>query len=130
MSNCNKQQQHNTNIPAMHVHNPVNNQQEQKNDSSSAWSNREETQGIEYLVKPSSTLLATAPFIIPSSSLVQPNKINDILPIEDTTPSSFYWNSNDYLSLNPVQRPSSELRTTTFPTYSPMNYTMVNSNST
>ncbi|CAF3759267.1 unnamed protein product [Adineta steineri] len=88
--------------------------------------NREETQGMDYLVKPSSTLLATVPVFIPYSSLVQPNKTNDILLIEDTTSS--YWNSNDYLSSNPVQQHSLELRTTTstFPTYSSMNYTMDN----
>ncbi|CAF1362558.1 unnamed protein product [Adineta steineri] len=152
ISNSNKQ--HNTNIPAIHVQNPVNNQPKQKieSSSSSAWSKHEETQGIDCLVKPSSTLLATAPVFIPSSSLVQPNKTNDILPIEDTTPSSSCWNSNDYRSSNPVQRPissflpapgppnttisrcirrpSTELRTTTFPTYSPMNYARDNSNST
>ncbi|CAF4372007.1 unnamed protein product, partial [Adineta steineri] len=61
ISNSNKQ--HNTNIPAIHVQNPVNNQPKQKieSSSSSAWSKHEETQGIDCLVKPSSTLLATAP---------------------------------------------------------------------
>ncbi|CAF0953845.1 unnamed protein product [Adineta steineri] len=129
VSNSDKQQQHTTNIPAIHFQNPVNNYQKQKIKSSSAWSSREEIQGIDYLVKPSSTLLATASVFIPSSFLVLQNKTNDILPIEDIT--SFYWNSNDSRSSNPVQQPSSELRATAiFPAYSPMNYAMDNSNST
>ncbi|CAF1167200.1 unnamed protein product [Adineta steineri] len=129
ISNSTKQQQHNTNIPAIHVQNPVNNHQKQAIKSSLTWSNREEIQGIDYLVKPSSTLLSTAPVLIPSSPLVQANKTNDILPVEDKT-SSFHWNSNDYHSSNPVQQPSSELRATTFPTYSLMNYAMDNSDPT
>ena len=80
-----------------------------------------------------------------------PNKTNDTLPIEGSpSSSSLYWNSNDYPTPGPVQRPiqsflpapgplntaisrciqrpSSELRTTTsFPVYSPMNYTVGNS---
>ncbi|CAF0831590.1 unnamed protein product [Adineta steineri] len=99
ISNSNKQQQHNTNIPAIHVHNPVNNHQKQKIKSSLTWSNRKEIQGIDYLVKPSSTLLATAP--------------NDI---SVTSSNQFQWEySHD------EQQPQTSTIPNDFPLYDPCN---------
>jgi hypothetical protein len=103
-------------------------------------------------VTPPSTLLATTPAFVPSSSLLKSNQINDTLPLENPS-SSLYWDPNGYLlppgpvqrpisSFSPapgplstttsrcIQRPSSEPRTTSFPAYSPMNYTVDNSTST
>ncbi len=93
----------------------------------------------------SSTLLATAPAFVPSSSLLIPNKTNDVLPIEQPS-SSLYWDPDSYLlppgpvqrptsSFSPapgprcIRRPSPEQSTTSFPVYSPMNYTIGNSTS-
>ncbi len=95
---------------------------------------------------PSSTLLATTPAFVPSSSLLISNKTNDVLPLEQpsSSSSSLYWDPDGYLlPPGPVQRPfspapgprcirrpSPEPSTTSFPIYSPMNYTIGNSNST
>ncbi len=90
-----------------------------------------------------STLLATAPVFVPSSSLV---KSKEILPLESPS-SSLYWNPDGYpLPPGPVQRPRSsfspapgarcirrpspELSITAFPGYSPMTYTVANVTST
>jgi hypothetical protein len=98
------------------------------------------------LVASSSTLLATAPAFVPSSSLLISNKTNDVLPLDQPT-SSLYWDPDGYLiPPGPVQRPSSsfspapgprcirrpspESSTSSFPAYSPMNYTIGNSTST
>jgi hypothetical protein len=87
-------------------------------------------------VASTSNLLATAPAFVPSSSLLIPN---DVLPLEQPS-SSLYWDPNSCLippgpvqrptsSFSPapgprcIRRPSPEPSTTSFPAYSPMNYT-------
>jgi hypothetical protein len=118
--------------------------QQQKSEIPSAWTTHEQTQNTP--VASTSTLLATAPVFVPSSSLLIPNQTNDLLPIEQPT-SSLYWDPNGYLippgpvqrpnsSFSPapgprcIRRPSSDSSTNSFPTYSPLNYTIGNSNST
>lgn len=102
-------------------------------------------------VASTSTLLATAPAFVPSTSLVIPNPTNNLLSLEPPPPtsssSSLYWSRDGYLlPPGPVQRPSStfspapgprcirrpspEPPTTSFPTYSPMNYTLANPTAT
>ncbi|UJR20533.1 hypothetical protein I4U23_023660 [Adineta vaga] len=143
--NSNKQQP-TTAMISKRAQNQVKTHAQEKSELPSAWAVPEQMPA-----PPTSTLLATAPVFIPSSSLIKPNSIDDIVPLEEPTSSpstsSLYWNPNDYHPPGPVQRPissflpspgplqstisrciqrpSSEPRTTTlFPTYSPMNYTI------
>ena len=112
----------------------------------SAWTTHESTP-----VASTSTLLATAPAFVPSASLLIPNQTNNLpsreQPTSSSSSSSLYWSRDGYLlPPGPVQRPSSafspapgprcirrpspEPPTTSFPTYSPLNYTLANPTST
>ncbi|CAF1148865.1 unnamed protein product [Rotaria sordida] len=145
VSNSNKQQKQTTILAPPSVQNQVKNPKSQKQQQNieppSAWTTHEQTQ-----VKPSSTLLATAPVFVPSSSRLFPNKVNDVLLLDNSSSSSSYLDSNSYLipssslqesipSFSPapgplnktksrcIQRPSSEPRSTSF-----LNYSSINNN--
>ncbi len=137
VTNSNKQ--HPTTASSTRLQNTVKIQQ-QKNEIPSAWTTHESTQNTP--VASTSTLLATAPVFVPSSSLLISKQTNDLLSIEQPT-SSLYWDPNGYLiPPGPVQRPNSSFSPAPGPrcirrpspeslsTYSPLNYTMGNSTST
>ncbi|CAF2935165.1 unnamed protein product [Rotaria sp. Silwood2] len=142
VSNINKPQKQTTILASSRVENLVKNHNSQKQqqhiEPPSAWTIHEQTQ-----VTPSSTLLATAPTFVPSSSRLFPNKVNDVLLLDEPSSSS-YLDSNSYLlpssslqqpnpSFSPapgplnktksrcIQRPSSEPRSTSSPLYSAIN---------
>ncbi|CAF3414133.1 unnamed protein product [Rotaria socialis] len=73
--------------------------QHKKLETSSAWTTEEQLQ-----VKPSSTLLATAPAFVPSSSLLFPSKVDNTLVPYEPLPMSYSDATNYPLSSNFVQR--------------------------
>ncbi|CAF1165134.1 unnamed protein product [Rotaria magnacalcarata] len=79
--NCNSQKQH------------------KKLETSSAWTPEEQLQ-----VKPSSTLLATAPVFVPSSSLLFPSNVDNTLVLYEPLPMSYSDATSYPLSSNSVQR--------------------------
>lgn len=129
-----------------HVQPPVKSQTRENVKAPSAWTKPEPVPGryipsLAFLVMfllcvsvaPASTLLATAPVFVPSSSLAPPKTNND------PAPSTLFYNPPDHPlpSFSPapgplqvtmsrcIQRPTSEPRTTpSFSTYFPMNYTV------
>ncbi|CAF0844840.1 unnamed protein product [Adineta ricciae] len=148
VQNSNKQQLPTATVVPKRVQNPVKSHAQEKSESSSVWATLEQPPAPS-----TSTLLATAPVFVPSSTLIKPNRVNDTLSLEEPSSSSLYWNPNEYHPPGPVQRPiasflpapgplsttasrciqrpSSDSRTATnFPEYSPMNYTVGNSTST
>ena len=138
VTNSNKQQ-HPTTVSSTRMTNTVKITQ-QKSEMPSAWTTYEQTQNTP-VAPTTSTLLATAPVFVPSSSLLIPKQIDDLLPVEQPT-SSLYWDPNGYpIPPGPVQRPNPTFSPAPgprcirrpspepFPTYSPLNYTMGNTTS-
>ncbi|CAF1561440.1 unnamed protein product, partial [Adineta steineri] len=107
----NKQQQHNTNIPAIHVHNPVSNQQKRKIETSSAWSNREETQAtfIGIMCHYSFSNLFTINYAMDNSNSTWNN-------ISVTNSNQFHWEYS-----HNEQQPQTSTIPNDFPLYDPCN---------
>ncbi|CAF1187855.1 unnamed protein product [Rotaria sp. Silwood1] len=151
VSNSNKKQKQTTISDAPRIQHLVKNHNPQKQQQNieppSAWTVHQQTQ-----VTPTSTLLATTPPFIPSSSRLLSNKVNDVLLL-DGSPSSSYLDSNSYLlpssslqhsipTFSPapgplnktksrcIQRPSSEPRSTSSSLYSSINDNVSNLTST